>query len=365
MARTSFGIILGTISSNAKSQRLSEPLLYRYLRISSTNVLRKLVKAFDTQQTTGKDCGRWVWGINVDLDNPKKHLLDLNSIMSRCITLQQVHGAPVAYCAVLSLRAIPGPTLRTMSISFDPYNLYSMGQIDRFKNLWDLCIAFFSSPGSWDIYWYDGHEAQSPPSDIPPWTLPQLQTLHLIPAANREPVDLRYLAQWSFPALKSFAMNGFHQRELDAEIKHLASFLNAHPHISCLYLEDLRRMLPLIPHVRCPELRMCLTELGEVSRNMMQLLRPEVVRLRLSYNCYHADALWTLLDAICTQPKGLRRVDMGVDADRTYSYHRKKKDWIEEHRSRMEEYASVLQPMGVQLTQEPDIWQHHCEIVDE
>jgi hypothetical protein len=188
-------------------------------------------------------------------------------------------------------------------------------------------------------------------SNVPPWSLPELRNLHLIPSDDGKHVDLQYLARWSFPKLKSFTMDHF--EKLEAEIKHVASFLDAHPHITCLSLKGLGEMLPLMSHVRCPELRLSLTQLGEVSRTMVQLLRPEVVRLNLSYIDYRAEALWSFLDGLCTQPKGVRRVHIGIDRN---CYPRRNIDWVEQHQSRMNEYASVLGPLGVQLSHDTNPW---------
>jgi hypothetical protein len=237
-----------------------------------------------------------------------------------------------------------------MNVYLDPQDHSSMGKIDGFKNLQYLYIM--CCPGRVITH---AHNTSASLSDVPPWTLPELQNLHLVPSDNGEHVDLQYLARWSFPKLESLTMDHFEESE--AEIKHLAGFLDAHPHISCLSLEGLGEMLPLMSHVRCPELRLGLTQLGEVSRTMVQLMRPEVVRLNLSYIDYRADALWKFLDELCTQPKGVRHVHIGMHIDRD-SYPRRNMDWIEQHRSRMEEYASVLQPIGVQLTQDTNPWQY-------
>jgi hypothetical protein len=250
--------------------------------------------------------------------------------------------------ALLSLLVLTAPTMRTMSICLDPHDHSLMSQVVHFKNLRDLHVSFI--PGR---MLYEGHKTLASLSDVPPWTHPELQTLHLIPSDDGEHVNLQYLARWSFPKLKSFTMDHFEESE--AEIKHLAGFLDAHPHISCLSLGGLGEMLPLMSHVRSPELRLSLTQLGEVSRSMVQLLRPEVVRLNLSYIDYRADALWSFLDALCTQPKGVRGVHIGMHIDRT-SYPRRNMDWIEQHQSRMDEYASVLQPLGVQLSHDTNPW---------
>jgi hypothetical protein len=344
------GIVLTNNLSNTKLQRLAEPLLYRYLRIFSISFLRKLVKAFDTQQAHGKDCGRWVWAIYVGIENSVERTYGLTSIILRCLNLRRADCIYDANCALLSLLALPGPTLRTMNVYLDPQDHSSMGKIDGFKNLQYLYIM--CCPGRVITH---AHNTSASLSDVPPWTLPELQNLHLVPSDNGEHVDLQYLARWSFPKLESLTMDHFEESE--AEIKHLAGFLDAHPHISCLSLEGLGEMLPLMSHVRCPELRLGLTQLGEVSRTMVQLMRPEVVRLNLSYIDYRADALWKFLDELCTQPKGVRHVHIGMHIDRD-SYPRRNMDWIEQHRSRMEEYASVLQPIGVQLTQDTNPWQY-------
>jgi hypothetical protein len=344
------GIILINNLSNAKPQRLSKPLLYRYLRILSISFMRKLVKAFDTQQAHGKDCGRWVWAIYIGIGNSVERTRGLTSLIPRCLNLRRADCMYIGNFALLSLLALTGPTMRTMNIYLDPHDHPSMGQIDGFKHLQHFYIM--CCPGRVITH---AHNTSASLSDVPPWRLPELQDLHLVPSDDGKHVDLQYLARWSFPKLKSFTMDRFEESE--AEIKHLAGFLDAHPHITCLSLEGLGEMLPLMSHVRSSELRLGLRQLGEVSRTMVQLLRPEVVQLNLSYIDYCAEALWTFLDALCMQPKGVRCVHIGMHIDRT-SYHQREKDWIEQHRSRMEEYTSVLELMGVQLTQDSSSWQY-------
>jgi hypothetical protein len=316
------------------------------LRIFISFPVGKLLKAFDMHRARGKDCARWVRAVYVSLIRSEERLHDITAVLSQCSTLRRADCVYSSNFALLSLFVPTASTMRTMNICLDPHDYSSISQIVHFKNLRDLHISF--CPGSMLAH---GHNTMASLSNVPPWSLPELRNLHLIPSDDGKHVDLQYLARWSFPKLKSFTMDHFEKSE--AEIKHVASFLDAHPHITCLSLKGLGEMLPLMSHVRCPELRLSLTQLGEVSRTMVQLLRPEVVRLNLSYIDYRAEALWSFLDGLCTQPKGVRRVHIGIDRN---CYPRRNIDWVEQHQSRMNEYASVLGPLGVQLSHDTNPW---------